>query len=265
MVLLRTISLYAHFVQLSSWWMLIKITMKYKIFCLCLCAFYLEAGSQTTTHAWGSVFMNGPYKKSWGLHLDAQVRSAEQSRSVKSWLIRAGLQRKLNTRHSLALGYAYVWTQTIAAGFRSHQPEHRIWQQWLYQHPLLGSTLQHRFRLEERFIGNGQITEGSGIAAPALYSTRLRYFNRLLLPVGTSKPFEQGPFVALQNEVFLNVTGKSKLNGYIYDQNRLYIAGGYRINRRLDLELGYMRRHLRLRSTNSHQHIWQLVTYLRPD
>lgn len=242
----------------------LNMSLKRNALCLLWLGICVQAFNQSTTHLWGSVFSNGPYKKSWGLHLDAQARSAEQGASVKSWIIRPGIQRRVNDRHSLALGYAYVWTQTIAFGARSHQPEHRIWQQWLYQHPLLKSTLQHRVRLEERFIGRTHFTEGFGTVLPAAYATRLRYFNRILLPFRAVRPFDRGPFVAFQNEIFMNVTGKNNLNGHIYDQNRLYTAGGYRISRQIDLEFGYMNRQIRLRTGSTRQHIWQFATYLRP-
>lgn len=241
----------------------VNIPCRYRIVCLSI-LLPLLASSQTSHHAWGSVFVNGPYRKNWGMHLDAQIRSAEAFASVKSWIIRPGIQRKLNTRHSIALGYAYIGTQTIAPGFRSYQPEHRIWQQWIYQQPIGGSSLQHRFRLEQRFLGDVQIQEGVGISAPAIYATRFRYFNRILFPIHAGKTFKQGVFMALQNEIFLNVSGKQKLNKHLYDQNRFYLAGGYRINPLMDLELGYLNRHIQLVSGDARQHIWQIATYLRP-
>lgn len=236
----------------------------YRMIFLLVLSLPIPVFSQSNTYAWGSVFMNGPYRKNWGLHLDAQLRSAEDAGSVKSWLIRPGLQRKINARHSVALGYAYVWTQTIAPAFRSHQSEHRAWQQWIYQQPIGRINLQHRFRLEERFLGATRITEGVGLPAPAVYATRFRYFNRILLPIRIRKSFERGLFGAIQNEFFLNVSGKKKLNTHLYDQNRFYLAGGYRIHPQLDLELGYMNRHIQLVSGDARQHIWQIATYLRP-
>lgn len=209
------------------------------------------------------VFVNGPFRKDWGLHLDAQIRSDDKSRDVKTWLVRAGIQRKLNGRNTVALGYAFIQTNTTPVKQGASTPEHRIWQQWIHIQPLGITSLQHRFRLEERFIERPRAENGTG--TESVYSTRIRYFNRLVIPWSLKKNFQTGLFASVQNEVFLNLTGKAQINGHHYDQNRFYTALGYRAHRTWDLELGYMRRNIRLQSGSSNQNIWQIATYLRPE
>lgn len=215
--------------------------------------------------AWGTVFVNGPYKMRWGLHLDAQLRSGADMNQLKTWLIRPGLQYQLNKKNILALGYAYVHGITKTTGVSAYTPEHRLWQQWLYLQPIRRFTLQHRLRLEERFIGPTRFTEGVGIPSMSIYSTRFRYFNRLILPWTTNRPFERGLFGAIQNEFFLHMTGGDKLNGRWFDQNRFYLALGYRPAPVWDLEIGYMRRDVQTTSSLIGQHTWQLAVYLRPE
>jgi len=53
------------------------------------------------------------------------------------------------------------------------------------------------------------------------------------------RPFTQGFFAALQNEVFVNIGDPSPVNGKFFDQNRAYLAVGYRWSRQFDLEMGY--------------------------
>jgi hypothetical protein len=215
--------------------------------------------------AWGTVLVNGPYKMRWGLHLDAQLRSGADMNQLKTWLIRPGLQYQLNKKNILALGYAYVHGITNTTGVSAYTPEHRLWQQWLYLQPIRRFTLQHRLRLEERFIGPTRFAEGVGIPSISIYSTRFRYFNRLILPWSTKRPFERGLFGAIQNEVFLHATGRDKLNGRWFDQNRFYLALGYRPAPVWDLEIGYMRRDVQTTSSLIGQHTWQLAVYLRPE
>jgi len=232
----------------------------------CILLLLNQAGQgQSNTSAWGSLFVNGPFRGKWGLHLDAQVRSSNGMDQLALWLFRPGLQYQAHARHWLTLGYAYVEGRYQGPGLRYFKPEHRIWQQWIYQQPIGTYSLQHRIRVEQRFLGNTRYLEGFGAPLAPIYSTRLRYFNRMVLPWSRQRPFGKGAFGALQNEVFLHVTGKDKMNGKVFDQNRLYLALGYRVSPRWDLEGGYMRRDIGTSTQTSDQHTWQLAVYLRPD
>src|SRR5690606_14308321 len=93
---------------------------------------------------------------------------------------------------------------------------------------------------------------------------RARYFIRNILPINKTEQFSEGPFVALQNEVFLNVGNKSAVNGKTFDQNRLYLAAGYRFSKQFDLEVGYLNQYVSRRNAPAAKvHAAQLATYLR--
>ncbi|MFM7672206.1 MAG: DUF2490 domain-containing protein [Bacteroidota bacterium] len=233
-----------------------------------LVVFFLFIGTfthaQSGPSAWGSIFVSGPFRKQWGLHLDVQVRSTNGMDGVKGWLFRPGLHVQLNKRHWLTMGYAYVFNQTNSPGIRTYLPEHRLWQQWTHLQHLGRLQLQHRLRIEERFIGSTRYTEGAGIPTSPSYSTRFRYFNRLLIPTVSTKSFTKGAYGCIQNEVFLHLTGNNNLNGKTFDQNRAYLALGYRFNKQLDAECGYMLRNIGTTSSSVNQHTWQIAVYLRP-
>ena len=220
--------------------------------------------AQPDAAAWGSVFVNGPYRKGWGLHLDMQVRSDEQMQQTKTWLFRPGIQYQLNKQNLITVGYAYILGLKKEPGIKAQLPEHRLWQQWMLMHPLGRFSLQHRLRFEERFIGAIRYQEGAGIPTTPIFSTRLRYFNRMILPLSGIRPFEKGIFGALQNEVFLHITGKNDLTGKTMDQNRFYLAMGYRANRTWDAEFGYIRRDLQTETKLLNLHTWQFAIYFRP-
>lgn len=223
----------------------------------------MDGKAQSNLFGWGVAFINGPYVKKWGFYMDLQWRSNEDIKQLKSWLLRPAVQYQLNKRNVLTLGYAYVEGRVNGLGNYAITPEHRIWQQWIYQQPVRLLTLQHRLRLEERFIGSTRFVEGLGIISPAIFSTRIRYFNRLVMPWQSARPFQKGPYNALQNEVFFNLTGIDKLTGKVFDQNRGYISFGYRVSPKFDIELGYMRRDIRTVSNHTTQHIGHAAIYLR--
>ena len=63
--------------------------------------------------------------------------------------------------------------------------------------------------------------------------------------------------------MFLNLQNKNKLNDKVFDQNRAYVAIGYRVNRRFDLEAGYLNQYVDGLSSNTVNHAGQLALYTR--
>ena len=84
------------------------------------------------------------------------------------------------------------------------------------------------------------------------------------MPFQQQKTFAKGMFAALQNEVFVNVGNTSNVNGKFFDQNRFYLALGYRLHSSIDLETGYLNQYISGRNgTFTNNHVWQVATYLR--
>jgi len=75
--------------------------------------------------------------------------------------------------------------------------------------------------------------------------------------------FYQGVFVALQDEIFMNIQNKNNINNSFFDQNRIYGAVGYRVNSKLDLEVGYMNQYINGAMTNVSNNIIQMALYTR--
>ena len=71
-------------------------------------------------------------------------------------------------------------------------------------------------------------------------------------------------FAALQNEIFINIGNTANVNGEIFDQNRLYLALGYRPHPKADIEIGYMNQYVNGKGNLfTNNHILQLAGYLR--
>ena len=97
-----------------------------------------------------------------------------------------------------------------------------------------------------------------------MFAQRFRYFFRLIQPLNkTEAAFTKGAFVALQNEVFLNFHNKDKLNNSVFDQNRLYLAAGYRFSKKVDIEAGYMNQAVKTLNNHTNNNIVQLALYTR--
>jgi len=234
--------------------------MKRVFFTAILLIFAIKAtmAQQITQNSGWLFLMNSTkFNDKWGMHFDVQLRSQDQWNGLRHVLVRPGLTYYINASSDLTLGYLYTPTFLKQAG----QPdlsltEHRIWQQYIYKHKLGPVNLSHRLRLEQRFIERN--------AADDLFAQRARYFIRGIMPLKKAgSSFESGAFLALQNELFLNVQSKAELNGAVFDQNRAYAAIGYRVNKKMDFEIGYMNQSINGAVSNTSNNIVQLAVYTR--
>ncbi|MDR3716292.1 MAG: DUF2490 domain-containing protein [Puia sp.] len=220
--------------------------------------------AQTQFMGWGGTFQNIHFSGKTGLWFDGQVRSTDQAAHVQSLLLRPGVNFYLTKNLTATAGYAHVHHRKSVGPVTGYLAEHRSWQQLLFSHPVHAATVTHRLRLEQRYLpvvsvqGNALDTDGY------TYAGRLRYFTRGVLPVNGEKKFRKGYFAALQNELFVNMGDNSVVNGKFFDQNRAYIALGYRAAASFDIEVGYMNQYISgAGDATTNNHILQCATYLR--
>ena len=221
----------------------------------CLLPLYMKA-QNTDQSAWLAIINSTRFNKSWGLHLDVQVRSSDRLEYLRNVMFRPGLTYHLSKKTNLTLGYLLNDTYVPAgSGEYNRLSEHRVWEQFVYNMPVKRSVLMHRLRLEQRFIEQ---------QSSDIFSQRLRYMLRAVLPVTRQdSTFKRGPFVGLQNEVFFHLQNRDKLSGNIFDQNRAYLALGYRFNPKVDLEAGYLNQFVKGRVQNTNNHVIQVALYTR--
>lgn len=199
----------------------------------------------------------------FSVHLDVQVRSSDKWEQVQTVIVRPGINYHVRKNMILTAGYAMVSNRFQQAG---HFTEHRIWEQFIINHPVAFVPLQHRFRVEQRFLGNMVYDPAADKWAKDGHNSaqRFRYFLRGIIPFSGQRSFPKGMFGAVQNELFLNFGDKSAVNGKTFDQNRAYAAVGYRFCPEFDLEAGYLNQYVTQRNDNFvNAHVLQVAAYLR--
>jgi hypothetical protein len=220
------------------------------------------AKSQTQFMGWGTTFQNYKISDKFGFYFDAQWRSTAQVQQMNALLLRPGINFYLSPGFTFTSGYAYIPQQRISDGVTGYLPEHRIWEQLVFTHKIKAhnksvASVQHRLRMEHRFIprhhaeGNSLVKDGHRTAG------RLRYFTRGVVPL--SGRSDKGIFAAVQNEIFFHTA-----DGGSFDQNRAYVAAGYRMSPQFDVEMGYMNQYIAGTGNGStNNHILQVATYIR--
>ncbi|QEH39695.1 DUF2490 domain-containing protein [Chitinophaga sp. XS-30] len=224
------------------------------------------ARSQSTQFSsWLASFNTFSIKKTkLSIHLDVQARSTHEWREFQTFLVRPGLNYHFRSNMIATVGYGWVGARRTLDDVTAYLSEHRIWEQFIVGHKLDFIPVQHRFRVEQRFIGNPVVNNNELEKDGHELTHRFRYFLRGIIPFSGQGAFSKGPFAAVQNEIFLNFANTDAVNGKAFDQNRAYLAIGYRFSPRFDLETGYLNNYISGRNNAfTNIHVLQLAGYVR--
>lgn len=173
---------------------------------------------------WFIYFGNQQIDKKWSWWNEVQYRNYNFAGDLQQLLLRTGISYNLTeNNNNILLGYGFINSQGYLPN--SHEKtgtnEHRIYQQFITRQNFGSVFIQHRYRIEERFL-------------PEDFQMRFRYFLGFNIPFNNKTMTEKTIYASAYNEVFLNAQNS------IFDRNRLYGAIGYVINKNFRTELGFM-------------------------
>lgn len=174
-----------------------------------------------------------------GLHLEAQFRRNEIILNPQQLLLRTGINFHFNPSAFATAGYGFINTfpygeQAVKCIF----PEHRIWQQLQLKNLFGKFEIIHRYRMEERYVNAPVFEDSTYKPGPAVYTNRFRLFTRVSIPFKGNEISDHSFYLTAYDEFFINFGNNVKLN--VFDQNRAYIALGYKIPKAGRLEIGYL-------------------------
>ena len=176
--------------------------------------------------SWWMYFGTHHLNEKYSIHYETQLRHYEIGNNFFQLLPRVGLNYKIDDNSMVTAGYAWIPTQTtLDEGFSGELvTENRIWQQFILRNKINNIKIRHRYRLEQRWVKDNDITS---------YKNRARYMLSVKIPF---KKSEASPlFIFLYDEVFLH------LDDNPFNQNRLYGALGYNVNNNMNIQVGYLR------------------------
>jgi len=175
---------------------------------------------------WLMYFGTHKISEKFSLHYETQLRNYEIISNFNQLLPRFGLNYHIDENSIVTAGYAFIPTQNeFDKGWGKEMvTENRIWEQFILRNSINRVKIRHRYRLEQRWVKAGDITT---------YKNRARYMLSVKLPI--SKNEESPLFISLYDEIFLNISDNP------FDQNRLFAALGYQVNKQMNIQLGYLR------------------------
>lgn len=211
---------------------------------IALLVFVLSAKIQaqdSETGAWFIYFGNQKISKKMNLWNEVQVRNYDIFSDRQQLLLRAGLGYDLSeNNNNVLIGYAFINSQNYIPNSdeKNSVNEHRMYQQFIHRNNFGRVFLQHRLRMEQRFLPND-------------FQSRGRYFLSANIPINNNKMLPKTIYASAYNEVFVN------LQNQFFDRNRIYGALGFVFDKNWRIEAGYMNQAL----PNSSRGQFQLVIF----
>jgi hypothetical protein len=169
---------------------------------------------------WLAYFGTGKINEKWSIWTEAQYRSYNFINDREQLLLRAAVIYNINPNVSLAQGYGFISGRMYdAEGAVTHTTEHRIYQQLILKQQFGRVNIQHRYRLEERFLTDD-------------FRLRFRYY--LSANIALNKPAieKRAVYLSAYNEIFLHTDRP------IFDRDRVFGGLGYAFSKDLRVEAG---------------------------
>lgn len=182
-------------------------------------------------------FGNQYFNKDWNWHNEVQYRNYNFIGDLEQLILRTGIGHDLTeNNNNVLLGFAYVYSEKYIpyTDKKVSANEFRIYQQFITKENFGRFFILHRYRIEERFF-------------PDDVDVRFRYFLSLNIPITGKTMSKNTLYLSAYNEIFLNAEKP------IFDQDRVYGALGYVINKYLKAEIGVMTQFFENRNKNQFQ------------
>ena len=173
---------------------------------------------------WLIYFGNQQISKRWNWWNEVQYRNYNAIGDMEQLLLRTGFGYNLSeNNNNLLLGYGLILSRPYIPNTKEKDKltEHRIYQQFITRQEFGRVYLQHRYRLEERFL-------------PSDFRMRFRYFLGLNVPITKPKMQKSALYASAYNEIFLNSEKP------VFDRDRVYGALGYAFSKTVRVEVGLM-------------------------
>lgn len=200
--------------------MIKKITGLFVLFGLCVAN--AQQPGEEEMGAWYMYFGTNKVSERFSIHSEAQFRFYETTGNFNQMLLRTGLNYHIDSNTIATAGYAFIDTDNNFYEFEGeiNSKEHRIFEQFILKNKVWEFLFEHRYRLEQRFLDFGEITDTQH---------RARYRIQMTLPLTNTF------YLNFYDELFIN------LQDDLFGQNRLYGAVGINITENTSLQLGYLR------------------------
>lgn len=189
----------------------------------------------TQYHGWMAYFGHHRLTQRVSVYTEYQLRRHDLFRDWQQSLVRMGVDYRASDRFIWTAGYAFIRTWPYGAQpFPARFDEHRLWQQLLMPQRAGRWSMNHRYRLEQRWLEGNR----KALGPEYFYRNRIRYRWLVNLPLNHRELKTDTWFLSASDEVFLQFGPNFGVN-YL-DQNRFYGGVGYQFSEHGHVQVGYL-------------------------
>jgi hypothetical protein len=210
----------------------------YTIIC-CLQLTVLSAQDRETvtqTITWTSFNSNLQVSRKFTVVTDAQFRFIHDFENMQH-MVRAGISYEVTPHLSIVpIGYSFIYNYKYGkqpAGFVNH--EQRLWQQAFYKHTIKNVPMNHRLRLEERWLQDHNASNESN--AYSDYQWRMRYRILANIPLSKKTLEPKTLYLSVWDEFFWSWGGS--VTFHEINQNRIFIGPGFQLTKNTQIQAGF--------------------------
>ena len=208
----------------------------YKAFFL-IPAFFIYPALSAQTNSLGGWYvgsLNYHINQKFVLYSEVQMRGQHITNDFDDREIKIGGSYNLPNKNAFFIGFGNYKTYSSPGNFKKPivVNENRIWEQFTLTNTISRIKVEHRYRIEQRWL-NGK------------YFNRFRYRLAATIPVNNSAVIDKTFFIGAFDEVFF--TNKKPY----FLRNRISAVAGYKFNKLLTIQTGFIRQFNYLTNNNS--------------
>ena len=197
--------------------------MKLKITIILLLFSKLTFAQNKELGTWQVVNAQLSLSQKWEVFTELQARSNSFFNNFFYYEIKGGLSYSINNNFSFLIGTGRYATYADEGNFAKPfvSEEFRIWQQLTMNQYLERLKIEHRYRAEQKWTGDG-------------YRNRFRYRLNMMLPLNNAKLVPGTVYLNAYDEVFLNNKAPH------FERNRFFAGAGYILSPVTTVQAGYV-------------------------
>ena len=190
---------------------------------------------RSSTGVWLGFYTKYHFNDKWAYYGEYHIRRKDWFDKMGQIYLRFGATYKIAKYLDVTFGFVnpYYWAPNPEApNIDKVVPQFRLWQQAVLATPFDHIKVLHQLRVEQRY--KRDYVEGSDFKL----DHRFRYKLTVYIPLNHKDFGPNTLFLSLYNEIFIQA-GKHIIYNHLED-NRAFAGIGYNLNRKLQVQLGYM-------------------------
>ncbi len=195
------------------------------------------------SHLWITHLGDHKFTDHWSFHTEGHIRQADMGAMPQQLLLRTAINFHLDPDVMFSAGYSYYFNYRYGAWpIKTGSWEHQAYQQMQFTARVGKVALQHRYRMEERFIAlqkAGPASDSGFSFDEYFYQSRFRVRLMATMPLGNHEKVEpKAWFLSAYDELFLNFGDNARSD--FMNQNRISGLMGYQFNKQGNVQVGYL-------------------------